>query len=1735
MSVIPGIFLIFDGFYWLYLTMKKILLVVISALLAFTAQAQFTSVANGNWNDGATWGNASPGVEGVDFPGAGSDVTIQGRTVTIPVAYTALANLVNITNSTSSILLVEGTLTVDGDITFLGATRGRILVEADATLRLNDGAAFLNNSAAQSELRDGATLEMNYSTGGVVPNIDYQDGSTLAFTNYSDDSVVAPTFDPGAVSLYNVVWNCPAQGTDLSLEGALPQIRGSLTVSETGTEPWYLFLNSTVPDYALSIGQDFTVQTGAAVVLTGHADFSETETTIVNIDGNLNVLNSGTEFYFTQGDGNGIINLSGNFTLNGSIVTEAGAGNGNLNFVGATTVFTRTGGTLNQTIHYNVGASTTLDLGTSALSGTGSFVLNGDLIVRSNHASGAIQNTTTLDADCGNLLTTFATRSWAPNSTIIYEGSSQTIGSGHPSTTFPTVHTTINSNVAFASTNNAVAVTGTLHLAAGNLTIGNNKTLTLNGAFTRASTHTLVISSSSNITVGGSGAFGTLFASGSSTINNLTLNRGSQTVTLGSNLTVGGTLAQTAGNLNYAGRTLTIANNYSIGVPGGNLTGDASSTLIVTGIGTVGTLPLNGTIGTLEINRESGAANTTSVTVATALNLLGGVFGGSGAVTLSPGITVTRGDGSTTKTFTVSNYNLVYSNGAPIDTGNELILSPSTALNNLTISGSSPVTLNGLIASLTINGVLTLSNGEFITNSKPVFLEGNFVSNATGTFTGSLVTFSGNSTLSGGTAINLDDVEIETGSTLNLGSVDLRLAGDFTPEAGAIMQPGTASTFFNGTTVLTLPDNATQIGFNNLQISSGSSLTITCIDCGSENNRPAITVAGTWITNAAGATFDPAPNIGSNIVTGVRFTGATQSITLGTGQSFWDLRLAGTGTVTLQTDLRVSNDLELEGTKTLSTGTNRAIAIGGDFLFDGGSFTANQNTVTFNGTANQIIDRLTGSGTPSFFNITINKAGGSFTNATNVNLTNIFTISSNTAVDFDGPNPNTDVFTLVSTSSRTAIVAAILSPADPNIVTGSVTAQRYMDGEGQIYRYIAAPVTNPQVVDLQGEISVTGSFTGTSLTAPTNCLNCAPCTGCPPSNAQSMFRYNGALAGTVNQRYEDFPATANTETMAPTRGYTVFVREASNPTTWNLRGLINRGSQTFTPLAFTGVGADDSYNLVGNPYPSPIDWFVADAATTWTRTNIDPTIYTWDHSISNYATYNRMTNTGTNGGSRYVAVGQAFWIRTTAGGASMIANEGAKSSQQPTFFREKQPEDYLRMKLLASNGNSNEALVHFNIEGGSDNFDNAIDSYSFPDAALKFFTFSKDARPLAINVLGALDCTKEISVSVGALQPGNYSIQYSEFESFTTPVNIQFLDRYTGNSFVINSEKSNYEFNVTTDTASFGSNRFRLIFSNQAINLGIQATAKNSCVGNEAQVSLATSQPDVIYFVSIGGTKVSEDMQGNGSLLSINIPGSFLTEGDNPVVLMAKYGSCDAVPAQSLKVNVGPVNTVTHVNHGSACQPSKITLTAAGAQEGGTYRWYESPRGSSPIEGATDGTFITPELQSSKSYYVSILNPSGCESERVEVKVEITALDPAEISVEGNLLRSNHEVGNRWLKDGEFISEEATVTTSTPAAYTLEVRAGECLTTASYEHDLTGIQIFPNPANELITINVESSNEIEVDVYNSMGVRQGSVVLKPAGTNRRTGTFDLSAGASGMYLIQIKDGAKFHQKKILKK
>src|SRR5690606_2317750 len=194
-----------------------------------------------------------------------------------------------------------------------------------------------------------------------------------------------------------------------------------------------------------------------------------------------------------------------------------------------------------------------------------------------------------------------------------------------------------------------------------------------------------------------------------------------------------------------------------------------------------------------------------------------------------------------------------------------------------------------------------------------------------------------------------------------------------------------------------------------------------------------------------------------------------------------------------------------------------------------------------------------------------------------------------------------------------------------------------MSGEGRIYRYISSPVAGVTAADLQEFFPITGKFEGASQDP-----------GLITGNA-SMYHY-------VDPDYVQFPSVngTNLETLERGKGYTAFIREATNSTVWEVMGEPYQGTIPFTLTGGTGdTEVDDGWNLLGNPYPAPIKWNSVDG---WNSTGVNGTAYIRENSNGTTQVLSHDGSVGTNGWDGVIAPGQAFWVRTTSANPSLIVN-----------------------------------------------------------------------------------------------------------------------------------------------------------------------------------------------------------------------------------------------------------------------------------------------------------------------------------------------------------------------------------------------------------------------------------------------------------------------------------------------
>jgi hypothetical protein len=165
--------------------------------------------------------------------------------------------------------------------------------------------------------------------------------------------------------------------------------------------------------------------------------------------------------------------------------------------------------------------------------------------------------------------------------------------------------------------------------------------------------------------------------------------------------------------------------------------------------------------------------------------------------------------------------------------------------------------------------------------------------------------------------------------------------------------------------------------------------------------------------------------------------------------------------------------------------------------------------------------------------------------------------------------------------------------------------------------------------------------------------------------------------------------------------------------------------------------ADEGFNLIANPTASFIDFH---AATGWTKTNIDQSIYIWDPATSAFLTWN-----GTSGslGNGRIAPFQAFWIKTNNSGPQLRLNgNGAKSLTSTNFYRktDTNPVSILEINVVGE-GLGAQSFISFGGDGetGADEKD-AYQLESLAEDWLLLYSFGslRTKSPLVINHQPAL-------------------------------------------------------------------------------------------------------------------------------------------------------------------------------------------------------------------------------------------------------------------------------------------------------------------------------------------------------------------------------------------------------------
>lgn len=949
---------------------------------------------------------------------------------------------------------------------------------------------------------------------------------------------------------------------------------------------------------------------------------------------------------------------------------------------------------------------------------------------------------------------------------------------------------------------------------------GGSATLSLNGDFTVV---TGTFNGSGNIQFNGSGVQTySAPATFSGAVNYLiglssTLDLGTSALGGGGTLNVLGTVR--LGSLEAAGAIVNNESQGNIRTPLATRTFASGSTIVYAG-GAAQFMGLGqpSTSGVItQINNASGVSLVSPVTLGGNLVLTTGTLTlGSQTLTLNAGISATTGS-----LGVGSSSNLTINGSGAL--GNLPIGVGAQSIRNLTINRSAgSVTL---VNDLNVTNILTLTTGNLVFSGQTLTLSGTL------SRTGGLLSSSSSSTLvisgtgalgsslsfaGGGNSVNTLTMDKTSGSatvsgTLNITNALNLTAGNLSNGGGVTMANGTTITrsigvlqtnrvsngagdsynvtYNNSTNVSTgleLPDPANNEDLANLSVTGSASVTL------NQN----VTINGTAAFSAG--TFQVGLGSPSITMEGASWVVGPGSFVPATGTVIFNgaTTLSGAGTISF-------HHLTLNGSASL-TMPGGSTNVSGNFSLNAtGTFNANSGTIIFNGSAGQSID---GNGA-DFFNIDVNKTAGLLTLTSNVDLVGRLTVTSATTVNSNG------FLTVISTSDAASGNGSIGRIATGGSVSGNVIVQRFMSDEGVINRYVAFPMSNIPVSQLQDDYSVTGTFTGTSF----------PCAGCT-LNGNSIRFYNETAPGDFSLGYSGFPSNSNTETFTPGRGYLAYMWEASpsfpKVVNQDITGVIVQGDFSYSAaiLSFTSSPAGinhDGWNLLGNPYPSSIQWEdLTDLPGGWTTTtNIDPTVFVTDNGAGGvFRSYNRVTNVGdlTNG---VIAAGQSFWLKANAASPAITITESAKASATGVFFRRKPSVSPHLIVSLSSGSIKDNSFIVFH-EGATRGYDLQYDALKFQpmltemagpgfDVAL----LDDENRRLAMHAVATLNESDVIPLSVRVTEPGEYQLSFASQGDVSYADNLFLIDHFLNTSTQIELGK---QYTVLVESPGTEAGRFAI-------------------------------------------------------------------------------------------------------------------------------------------------------------------------------------------------------------------------------------------------------------------------------------------------------------------------------------
>ena len=282
--------------------------------------------------------------------------------------------------------------------------------------------------------------------------------------------------------------------------------------------------------------------------------------------------------------------------------------------------------------------------------------------------------------------------------------------------------------------------------------------------------------------------------------------------------------------------------------------------------------------------------------------------------------------------------------------------------------------------------------------------------------------------------------------------------------------------------------------------------------------------------------------------------------------------------------------------------------------------------------------------------------------------------------------------------------------------------------------------------------------------------------------------------------------TTTTNLLNPMQGYAANFGSAATAETVDIAGVVNNGSLSIT-LYNHNQPYTLGFNLVGNPYPSPINW---DAASGWTKTNIDNALYyfqagTTDQYTGTYSTYiNGISSDGL--ATNIIPSMQGFFVHVSNGSYPVTGTLGITNSVRindltHALLKSMRTDTLPLLRItagFADNGTQSDPAVIYFDSSATQLFDKNLDALKLMNTDVlvpNLYAMTSDSNRLSISAIPfPVDSIKRIPLGINTAKDGWVTFKASAIEQMPTKRYIYLVDSVAGINQDLNSIPNTVSF-----------------------------------------------------------------------------------------------------------------------------------------------------------------------------------------------------------------------------------------------------------------------------------------------------------------------------------------------------